>query len=54
MLTEKELQLLIQITKNRKNLDKLKTIVDQSFFSLIKELDSKFDIVDESFSVDTV
>lgn len=54
MLTEKELQLLIQITKNRKKLDTLETIVEESFFILIKELDSQFNIVDKSFSVDTV
>lgn len=54
MLTEEELQLLIQITKNRKKLNTLEPIVEESFFILIKELDSKFDIVDKSFSVDTV
>lgn len=54
MLTEKELQLLIQFTKNRENLDTLETVLEESFFCLIKKLDSKLDIVDKSFSVDII
>lgn len=54
MFTEIELQLLIQFTKNRNKLDTVETILEKSFFCLIKELDSKSNIVNEPFSVDAV
>lgn len=54
MFTEKEIQLLIQFTKKRNSLDKAEMILEKSFFCLIKELDSKSNIVDEPFSVDAV
>lgn len=54
MFTEKEIQLLIQFTKKRKKLDKVEMVLEKSFFSLIKELDSKSNVVDEPFSVDAV
>lgn len=54
MSPENELQLFIQFTKNRKGLEELETILDDSFLTLIKKLDSKLDIIDESFSINTV
>ena len=54
MFTEKELELFIQLTKNRKKLDSLESVSEKSFVTVIKKLDSKSNIVDECFSVDVV
>ena len=54
MFTEKELELFVQFTKNRKKIDTAENISEESFFPVIKELDSKSNIVDESFSIDVV
>lgn len=54
MFKEKEIQLLIKFTKNRKNIDEAEHILEESFVSLIKELDSKSNIIDKPFSIDAV
>lgn len=54
MFKEKEIQLLIEFTKNRKKIDAADLILEESFVTLIKKLDSESNIIDKPFSVDTV
>ncbi|GEM_PF-3219128 len=54
MFKEKEIQLLIEFTKNREKIMAAEFILEESFLSLIKELDSKSNIVDKPFSIDPI
>lgn len=51
MFTEKEMQLLIEFTKNREKTEKIQNIVEESFLTLIKKFDCNLNIVDESLPV---
>lgn len=57
-MTNDELRLFVKFTKKRKDiirkLEKTQHLVDISFISIIKKLDSNFDVTDESSSFITL
>lgn len=57
-MSMEELKLFVKFTKNRKaimkQIDKTQKPIDESFVSFIKELDSNFDVTDESSSFITL